>query len=129
MSYFEVRNPFPQPYSLIFFFRLVALLANFPWQYGISWHLDYEVAISIQPNHRFCVRVNAGAYVALGGLNRLTAMRVKKANAQGRFPDGNCPYLVVGASGAKHWLLRVVVRGMNRDMGLGSASLVDTGVS
>jgi hypothetical protein len=63
--------------------------------------------------------------VASGGLNRLTALKVKKANAQGRYPDGNCPYLVVGASGAKHWLLRIVAHGKRRDMGLGSASLVD----
>ena len=70
-----------------------------------------------------------GSYVALGGLNKLTALKVKKANAQRRFPGGNCPYLVVGASGAKHWLLRIVVRGMCRDMGLGSASLVDPGAS
>ena len=59
------------------------------------------------------------------GSNRLTALKVKKANAKGRYPDGNCLYLVVGESGAKHWLLRIVVRGKRRDMGLGSASLVD----
>lgn len=64
-------------------------------------------------------------YMASGGSNRLTALKVKKANAQGRYPDGHCLYLVVGASGAKHWLLRIVVRGKRRDMGLGNASLVD----
>jgi hypothetical protein len=106
---------------------MLALLALCPRQYGISWHLNVEVAISIQPNHRFCVGVYVGSYVALGGLNKLTALKVKKANAQGRFPDGNCPYLVVGTSGAKHWLLRIVALGMYRDMGLGSASLVDSG--
>ena len=87
------------------------------------------MAISIQPNARFYVRVNVGSDVASGGLNRLTALKVKKANAQGRYPDGNCPYLVVGASGAKHWLRRIVAHGKRRDMGLGSASLVDPGVS
>jgi hypothetical protein len=87
------------------------------------------VDITIQPNPRFCVRVNVGSYVASDGLNRLTVLKVKKANAQGRYPDGNYPYLVIGASGAKHWLLRIVVRGKRRDMGLGSASLVDPGVS
>ena len=64
-------------------------------------------------------------YMASNGSNRLTALKVKKANAKGRYPDGNCLYLVVGDSGAKHWLLRIVVRGKRRDMGLGSASLVD----
>ena len=87
------------------------------------------MAIPIQPNPRFCVRVNVESYMASGGLNRLAALKVKKANAQGRYPDGNYPYLVIGASGAKHWLLRMVVRGKRRDMGLGSASLVDPGVS
>ena len=66
-----------------------------------------------------------GLYMASSGSNRLTALKVKKANAQERYPDGNCLYLVVGESGAKHWLLRIVVRGKRRDMGLGSASLVD----
>ncbi len=60
-----------------------------------------------------------------GTSNRLKALKVKKANAQGRYPDGNCLYLVVGESGAKHWLLRIVVRGKRCDMWLGSASLVD----
>jgi hypothetical protein len=86
------------------------------------------VAIPIQPNQYFCVRINAGSYVASGGLNRLKAMKVKKVNAQGRYPDGNYSYRVVGASGAKHWPLRTVVRGKPRDMGLSSASLVDPGV-
>ena len=87
------------------------------------------MAILIQPNPRFCVRVNVESYMASGGLNRLAALKVKKANAQGRFPDGNCPHLVAGASGAKHWLLGIVVRGMYRDIELGSASLVDPGAS
>ena len=56
-------------------------------------------------------------------------MKVKKVNAQGRYPDSNYPYRVVGASGAKHWLLRIVVRGKHRDMGLGNASLVSLGAS
>ena len=104
-------------------------MALCPRQYGISWHLNDEVAIFIQPDNRFCVGVYVGSYVALGGLNKLTALKVKKANAQGRFPDGNCPFLVVSASRAKHWLRRIVVRGTYRDMGLGSASLVDPGTS
>ena len=72
------------------------------------------MAIPIQPNQHFCVRINAGSYVASGGLNRLRAMKVKKVSAQGQYPDGNYPYRVVGASGAKHWLLRIVVNGKRR---------------
>ena len=83
------------------------------------------MAIPIQANPHYYVGVNVGLYMASNGSNRLTALKVKKANAKGRYPDGNCLYLVVGDSGAKHWLLRIVVRGKRRDMGLGSASLVD----
>lgn len=67
--------------------------------------------------------------MASGGVSRLTALKVKKANEQGRYPYGSCPYLVVGASGAKHWLLWIFVRGKRRDMGLGSASQVDLEVA
>ena len=83
------------------------------------------MAIPTQPNPRYYVGVNVGLHMPSSGSNRLTALKVKKANAKGRYPDGNCLYLVVGESGAKHWLLRIVVRGKRRDMGLGSASLVD----
>ena len=37
------------------------------------------MAIPIQPNQHFCLRINAGSYVASGGLNRLRAMKVKKS--------------------------------------------------
>ena len=121
--------PFFRHTPLFFIFRILALLALCSRQYGISRHFNDEVAISFQPSYRFCVGVYVGSRVTLGGLNKLTALKVKKANAQGRFPDENSPYLVVGASGAKHWLLRIVVRGMYRDVGLGSASLVDPGAS
>ena len=87
------------------------------------------MAIPTQSNPRYYEGVNVGSDVALGGLNRLTALKVKEANAQGRHRDGNCPYLAFGVRAAKHWLLRIVVRGKRRDMGLGSASLVDPGAS
>jgi integrase len=54
----------------------------------------------------------------------LTAMQVRNLNKPGRYADGNGLYLVVDPSGAKRWLLRVVVQGKRRDIGLGGTSLV-----
>jgi integrase len=54
----------------------------------------------------------------------LTAMRVNKLSEAGRYADGNGLYLVVDKSGAKRWLLRIVVQEKRRDIGLGGASLV-----
>lgn len=54
----------------------------------------------------------------------LTAMQVRNLNKPGRYADGNGLYLVVDPSGAKRWLLRVVVHGKRRDIGLGGTSLV-----
>jgi len=56
--------------------------------------------------------------------NELSALKVKNLKAAGRYVDGNGLYLVVDATGAKRWLLRIVVQGRRRDMGLGSATLV-----
>ncbi len=42
----------------------------------------------------------------------------------GRHADGNGLYLEVDPSGARRWLLRLVIQGKRRDIGLGSASLV-----
>ncbi|CAH1694890.1 hypothetical protein CHELA1G11_21703 [Hyphomicrobiales bacterium] len=42
----------------------------------------------------------------------------------GRHADGNGLYLIVDPSGARRWVLRVVVQGRRRDIGLGGASLV-----
>ena len=55
---------------------------------------------------------------------KLTALKVNQATKPGRYADGNGLYLVVEPSGAKRWLLRLVVNGRRRDMGLGSARLV-----
>lgn len=41
----------------------------------------------------------------------------------GRHTDGGGLYLEVDASGARRWLLRIVIKGRRRDLGLGSASL------
>ncbi|MBL0407241.1 tyrosine-type recombinase/integrase [Microvirga aerilata] len=51
-------------------------------------------------------------------------MQVRNLNKPGRYADGNGLYLVVDPSGAKRWLLRVVVHGKRRDIGLGGTSLV-----
>ncbi len=54
----------------------------------------------------------------------LTAVAVRQAKIPGRYADGNGLYLEVDASGAKRWMLRVVVRGRRRDIGLGGTSIV-----
>lgn len=54
----------------------------------------------------------------------LSALSIKQPREPGRYTDGNGLYLVVDPSGAKRWLLRVVVQGRRRDIGLGSATLV-----
>ncbi|HEY2123725.1 MAG TPA: integrase arm-type DNA-binding domain-containing protein [Chthoniobacterales bacterium] len=42
----------------------------------------------------------------------------------GRYGDGNGLYLVVDPSGAKRWVLRTIVQGKRRDIGLGGLRLV-----
>lgn len=54
----------------------------------------------------------------------LTAVKVRQVVTPGRYADGNGLYLVVDPSGAKRWLLRLVVQGKRRDFGLGSVRLV-----
>ncbi len=54
----------------------------------------------------------------------LTAMQVRQLKVAGRYADGNGLYLLVDPSGAKRWLLRTVVQGRRRDIGLGGLSLV-----
>lgn len=57
-------------------------------------------------------------------INRLSAVKVNQLRAPGRHADGNGLYLEVSSSGAKRWLVRTVVQGKRRDIGLGSARLV-----
>ena len=54
----------------------------------------------------------------------LTTVQVRALKTAGRHADGHGLYLVVDPSGAKRWLLRIVVQGKRRDIGLGGASLV-----
>jgi integrase len=53
---------------------------------------------------------------------RLSAIAVRNIKTPGRYPDGNCLYLEVDDTGAKRWLLRIVVHGRRRDIGLGSTA-------
>ena len=54
----------------------------------------------------------------------LSTLKVKSLKRPGRYCDGNGLYLFVEPSGAKRWVLRTVVQGRRRDIGLGSARLV-----
>lgn len=54
----------------------------------------------------------------------LTALTIKQLTKPGRYADGNGLYIVVDETGAKRWLLRIVVQGKRRDIGLGGYSLV-----
>ena len=56
--------------------------------------------------------------------NALSAMRIRELSSPGRYADGNCLYLVVDPSGAKRWILRIMVHGRRRDMGLGGIRTV-----
>ena len=56
--------------------------------------------------------------------NRLTAVGVRNQKAPGRYPDGNGLYLFVRPSGSKQWIVRVMVQGRRRDIGLGSIATV-----
>ena len=53
----------------------------------------------------------------------LTQFFVDKVSLPGRYGDGGCLYLIVDPSGARRYVLRVVVKGKRRDLGLGGARL------
>jgi integrase len=54
----------------------------------------------------------------------LNAVRVRSVSEPGRYADGNGLYLVVDPSGARRWILRTVIHGRRRDIGLGGTKLV-----
>src|SRR5690348_6133465 len=54
----------------------------------------------------------------------LSAVAVRNLSKPGRYADGNALYLVVEKNGAKRWILRTLVQGKRRDIGLGGLSLV-----
>ena len=57
-------------------------------------------------------------------INRLTDLKVRREKAPGLYHDGGGLHLQVTASGAKSWVLRYMLRGKAREMGLGSLTLV-----
>lgn len=54
----------------------------------------------------------------------LTSAKILTLSKPGRYADGNGLYLIVDPSGAKRWMLRTVVHGRRRDIGLGGLKLV-----
>lgn len=50
--------------------------------------------------------------------------QVRTIKNPGRYTDGNGLYLVVEPTGNKHWVLRTMVQGKRRDIGLGGLSTV-----
>ncbi|WP_323786421.1 tyrosine-type recombinase/integrase [Thalassovita sp.] len=55
---------------------------------------------------------------------KLSVKRVSAISEPGFYGDGEGLYLKVSGKGAKSWILRTMVHGRRRDLGLGSASLV-----
>ena len=55
---------------------------------------------------------------------KLSTRKVQTAKKHGMLGDGDGLYLRVGPKGGKSWVLRTVVHGRRRDLGIGSASLV-----
>lgn len=55
---------------------------------------------------------------------KLTAARLKALKEPGRYGDGEGLYLIIGQSGGRSWMLRTVVKGKRRDIGLGGLSWV-----
>jgi len=51
--------------------------------------------------------------------NRLNDLQIRKLSVKGRYGDGLGLYLVVTASGSKQWVLRTMVNGQRKDIGLG----------
>ena len=55
---------------------------------------------------------------------KLTTRKVESLKVPGMHGDGDGLYLRIGPTGGKSWVLRTVVYGNRRDLGIGSASLV-----
>ena len=47
---------------------------------------------------------------------QLTAVAVRQLTKPGRYSDGNGLYLLIDPSGARRWLLRIVVQHRRRDI-------------
>ena len=61
--------------------------------------------------------------------NRLTDVKIRKLSSSGRYGDGHGLYLVVHPSGAKSWLLRIMVNKKRRDITLGGYPLITLAVA
>ncbi|MEZ5697172.1 MAG: Arm DNA-binding domain-containing protein [Sphingomonadaceae bacterium] len=57
-------------------------------------------------------------------MGKLTAAKIRNIDRPGRYGDGNGLALVVTGPGKGYWVLRAVVNGRRRDIGLGAMDLV-----
>jgi integrase len=57
-------------------------------------------------------------------IDRLNALAVTRARVPGLYPDGAGLYLRVGRGGSKGWVLRFMLKGKAREMGLGGLTKV-----
>ena len=57
-------------------------------------------------------------------MGKLTARKIETLSKPGHHVDGDGLALVIGKRGGKSWVLRTVVRGKRRDIGLGGVSWV-----
>jgi len=57
-------------------------------------------------------------------MSKLTARKVETLKSPGHYVDGDGLALVIGRRGGKSWVLRTMVRGKRRDIGLGGVSWV-----
>ena len=55
------------------------------------------------------------------GIHRLKAIQVKNATAGSKLCDGGGLWLFVSPSGARSWVFRYRLRGVDHEMGLGPA--------
>lgn len=56
--------------------------------------------------------------------NSLSPLAIRSIREAGRYADGHGLYLIVDPGGSKRWVLRTVVQGRRRDIGLGGLSTV-----
>lgn len=59
-----------------------------------------------------------------GRSSKLTSLSVQSKKEPGLYGDGNGLYLKVTGSGTKSWILKFMLNGKSREMGLGPLSLV-----
>ena len=57
-------------------------------------------------------------------MGKLTDRKTKALKSPGHYVDGDGLALLIGKRGGKSWVLRTVIKGKRRDMGLGGVSWV-----